>query len=323
MRAVEVTRFGGPEVLAITEAPEPVAGAGQMVVAVTFVDTLFLDTQLRSGAGQDFFPLHPPYVPGDGVAGTVARVGSGVGSEWVGRAVVALTSGVGAYAEQVAVEADQVVAMPDSLELRDAAALVHDGRTAYALVESIGVQSGERVLILAAAGGLGLLLVQLAHAAGAYVIGAARGKQKLAAVTGHGADQVVDYTDPAWTERVTELTSGRGPDVVFDGAGGMVGQQAAQIIALGGRFSAHGAAGGGFTIVDPDQVRLRQIIVKGIEQAQLDAAYGRRVTARALAEAAAGRIRPLVGLTLPLERAAEAHAAIESRTVVGKTLLVV
>ncbi len=323
MHVIEVARFGGPEVLVPSEAPEPVAGPGEVVVAASLVDTLFLETQVRGGAWRDFFPVRPPYVPGDGVAGTVAQTGPGVDPAWVGRAVVALTPGTGAYAERAVARFDQVTAVPDGLNLRDAAALVHDGRTAYALVESIGVRPGEWVLVLAAAGGLGLVLVQLAGAAGARVIGAARGPRKLEAVQAHGAEHVIDYSEPGWVERVTQITGGRGPDLVFDGAGGAIGSQALGILAPAGRFSAHGAPAGGFTDVDPEEARQRQITVKGIEQAQLDARDGRRVTTLALAEAAAGRIRPLVGLTLPLDKAAEAHAAIEARAVVGKTLLVV
>ena len=321
MRAVEVTQFGGPEVLVATESPEPVPGPGQVVVAVAFVDTLFMDIQLRSGAWQDFVPVRPPYIPGDGVAGTVVRVGPGVDPAWAGRRVVALTQGVGAYAEQAVAELDQVVVVPDGLDLQIAAALVHDGRTACALAESTGMRRGEWVMVLAAAGGLGLLLVQLAQAAGARVIGAARGSRKLKVIREHGAEFAVDYSDVGWTGQVAAATGGRGPDVVFDGAGGSIGSQALRLTAPGGRFSAHGAPSGEFA--DVDQVRGREVTVKGIEQAQLDSGDGSRVTARALAEATAGRIRPLVGLTLPLEKAGEAHAAIEARAVVGKTLLVI
>ena len=323
MRAVEVTQFGGPEVLVVTESPEPVPGPGQVAVAAAYVDTLFMDIQLRSGAWKDFFPIRPPYIPGDGVAGTVVRVGPGVDQAWAGRRVVALTQGVGAYAEQTVATLDQVVAVPDALDLKVAAALVHDGRTAYALAESTGVRPGEWVLVLAAAGGLGLLLVQLAQAAGARVIGAARGSRKLEVILEHSAELAVDYSDVGWTEQVAAATAGRGPDVVFDGAGGLIGGQALQLTASGGRFSAHGAPSGEFADVHVDQVRHRQLTVKGIEQAQLDAGDGSRVTAQALTEAAAGRIGPLVGQTFPLEKSAEAHAAIEARAVVGKTLLVI
>jgi NADPH2:quinone reductase len=293
-----------------------------VVVAVAFVDTIFMDIQLRSGSWQDFFPIRPPYIPGGGVAGTVVGVGAGVDPAWVGRRVVALTKGVGAYAVEAVAELDQVVAVPEGLALQVAAALVHDGRTAYALAESIRVRPGEWVLVLAAAGGLGLLLVQLAQSAGAHVIGAARGTQKLAAIKAHGADLAVDYSDAGWIDQVTAATGTPGPAVVFDGAGGSIGGEALQLTAPGGRFSAHGAPSGAFTDVDIDWVRQRRLTFKGIEQTQLATDHGNRVTAHALADAAAGRIRPLIGLTLPLEKAGEAHAAIEARAVVGKTLLV-
>jgi NADPH2:quinone reductase len=111
--------------------------------------------------------------------------------------------------------------------------------------------------------------------------------------------------------------------VVFDSVGGQLGRQAFEIIADGGRFSAHGAPSGGFTPVDPEQARRRGISVRGIEQAQLSDQDRRRLTHQALREAAAGRIKPIIGQTFPLEMAADAHAAIEARTVVGKTLLIV
>jgi NADPH2:quinone reductase len=199
---------------------------------------------------------------------------------------------------------------------------VHDGRTAYALAESTGIQEGEWVLVLAAGGGLGLLLVQLARMTGARVIGAAGDLRKLEAVRTRDADVVVNYAEPGWIESVMDATGGNGPNVVFDGAGGQIGAEALRLIAADGRFSAHGAPGGCFTTVDFELVDRRQITVKGIEQAQLSPYDGHRVTALALTEAKVGRIQPHIGLELPLVQAGEAHAAIEARSVVGKTLLI-
>jgi NADPH2:quinone reductase len=323
VRAVQVTRFGGPEVLVVTEVPDPIAGPGEVVVTVSVADTLFLDTQLRRGWGGEYFPVRPPYIPGGGVAGTVARAGKDVDRGWIGRRVVALTGGGGGYAEEALAGADNLVVVPEGLDLGEAAALLHDGRTAFALLESIGVRVGEWVLVVAAGGALGILLVQLARAAGARVIGAARGAPKLDLAKRWGAELVVDYSERSWGARVRAATGGRGPDVVFDGTGGQLGREAFEITATGGRFSAHGASSGGFTPIDPDEARRRQVNVSGIERAQLSNEDGQRLTQRALREAATGRISPIIGQTFPLEKAAEAHAAIEARTVVGKTLLVV
>jgi NADPH:quinone reductase len=323
VRAVMVTRFGGPEVLSAVQVPDPVARSGEVVVAVSVADTLFLDTQLRRGWGGEYFSVHPPYIPGDGVSGTVARVGEGVDRGWIGRRVVAFTEGGGGYAEQAVAVADRVVLVPNELDLAETAALLHDGTTAFALLEGTGVSADEWVLVLAAGGGLGILLVQLARAIGARVIGAARGAAKLDLARAWGAERVVDYSHPGWQQKVHAVTGGRGPQVVFDSVGGQLGRQAFEIIADGGRFSAHGAPSGGFTPVDPEQARRRGISVRGIEQAQLSAQDRRRLTHQALREAAVGRIKPIIGQTFPLEKAADAHAAIEARTVVGKTLLIV
>src|SRR6266542_514117 len=288
MRVVEVTRFGGPEVLVPTEAADPVAAPGQVVVDVSAADVLFVETRIRRGGGGRYFDVTPPYVPGGGVAGRVRSVGEGVDPGWVGRPVVTSTAERGGYAEQVAVPSEGL--MP----------------------------------VTAAGGGLGILLVQLARVAGARAIGAARGKRKLDLILELGADAAVDYSQPDWTERVREATGGAGPDVVFDGAGGQIGLAAFEATARGGRFSAHGAASGGFAAIDPQEAERRGVTVRGIEQVRGAAPeIARRRLERALAEAAAGRIRPVIGQTFPLERAADAHAAIESRDVLGKTLLVI
>lgn len=170
MRVVQATRFGGPEVLVISETADPVAGPGQAVVDVSVAPVLFVETQIRRGWGREWFPVTPPYVPGNGVAGTVISVGEGVDPGWVGRHVVTDTGergGNGGYAEQAVVSAERLIPLPDGLGLHEAAALLHDGRTALRITEVVRIRPGEWVLVLAAAGGLGILLVQLAHAAGA------------------------------------------------------------------------------------------------------------------------------------------------------------
>lgn len=323
MRVVQATRFGGPEVLVTSEVPDPVAGPGQVVVGVSVAPVLFLETQLRRGWGGEHFTVRPPYVPGVGVAGEVISIGEGVDPGWVGRRVVTDTGEGGGYAEQAVAPAEGLIAVPDGLGLPEAAALLHDGRTALRLAEVARIRPGEWVLVVAAGGGLGILLVQLAHAAGARVIGAARGQRKLDLVQALGADAVVDYSELGWPERVREATGGTGPDVVFDGVGGQIGRAAFEVTARGGRFSAHGAPSGGFAEIDPREAERRGVTVSGIEQVQLAPADAKRLAERALSEAVAGRIRPVIGQTFPLERAADAHAAIEARGVIGKTLLLI
>jgi NADPH2:quinone reductase len=320
MRAIQVKEFGGPEVLVAIEMTDPIAGPGQVEVNVTFVPVLFLDTQIRGGRARNWFAVTPPYVPGTGIAGKVAAVGQGVDGDWIGRAVVTGIEG-GAYVEQAVTEADDLIAVPAGLGMAQAAALLHDGRTAMGLVEIMGMRSEEWVLVLGAGGGLGVLLVQLALGAGARVIAAAGSRQKLELSHELGADAVIDYSESGWPERVLAVTGGDGPGVVFDGVGGEIGQAAFEITARNGRFSAHGAPSGGFAAIDRQDAEQRQITVTGIEQVQFARKDAKRLTERALSEAAAGRIRPIIGQTFPLEQSAIAHRAIEARTVIGKTLL--
>jgi NADPH2:quinone reductase len=324
MRAIQVERFGGPEVLVAADLPDPVAGPGQVVVGVSVADVGFVETQIRAGGFGEHFAVTLPYVPGHGVTGQVISVGEGVDADRLGRRVAGYIGdqgGRGGYAERVALPADELVPVPDGLGLREAAALLHDGVTALRVMEVTGVRAREHVLVTAAGGGMGILLVQLAHAAGARVVAAARGKRKLDLVREQGADVVVDYSEPGWTSVVREATEGAGADVVFDGAGGEIGQAAFAVTAHGGRFSAHGAPSGGFAILDPAERERRGVTVRGIEHLQLAPDDMRRMLARALSEAAAGRMRPVIGQTFPLERAADAHTAIEARAVVGRTLL--
>lgn len=239
MRVIQVTRFGGPEVLVPADAPDLTAGAGQLVIATAASDVMFLDTIIRAGRALGFFPQRPPYVPGNGVGGQVISVGSGVDSGWLGQQVIAHTGGpggAGGYAEQAIADAQDVVAVPGNLPITDAVAVLHDGPTALRVAEITDVQPGQRVLILGAAGGMGNLLIQLLQARGARVTGAARGKAKLRAVAQAGA-AAVDYSHPRWTAQVLDATEGARPDVVLDGVGGLLGHAAYQITADGGRFS--------------------------------------------------------------------------------------
>ncbi|MEV4092110.1 zinc-binding dehydrogenase [Streptosporangium saharense] len=321
MRAVQVVRFGGPETLVTGQLPEPVAGAGQVVVEVAVADVLFLDTQLRGGWAE-YFDVRPPYVPGSGVGGRVVAVGEGVDPGWAGRDVVTTVVG-GAYAERAVAVAEGLVPVPDGLDMREAVSLLQTGPAALRLADEARIAPGDRVLVTAAAGGLGGLLVQLAHAAGARVVAAARGERKLAFARELGADVTVDYSEPGWTEQVRRATGSDGPDVVFDGVGGEIGLASFGVTARGGRFFGYGAPSGGLTEVDREEARRREVDAHGIEQVQFSPEEIAKLAGRALAEAAAGRIRPVIGRTFPLERAADAHLALESREVLGKVLLLV
>lgn len=182
-------------------------------------------------------------IPGNGVGGVVLAAGPGVDGDLVGRRVVTATGGSGAYAERVVVPADVPFVVPEGLGLDDAVALLADGRTAKALVRTAEVGPGDRVLVEAAAGGVGSLLVQLASQAGATVVAAAGGPRKVAVAQDLGADRAVDYSAPDWADEVGEV------DVVFDGVGGDLGATAFSLLRRGGRFVAYGLASGSWAPV--------------------------------------------------------------------------
>jgi NADPH2:quinone reductase len=321
VQQVVVERFGGPEVLVAQEAPDPVAGPDEVVVAVRAADVLWVETMIRRGEGRPDWPMTPPYVPGNAVVGHVLSVGDGVDPSWVGRAVATGTGGTGGYAERVKVPAAGLTPVPDGLDLTDAAALLHDGVTALALMETTRISGEDTVLVVGASGGLGILSVQLAKAEGARVVAVARDKRKLALIRTLGPDAVIDSDAPDWVGQTRAALGGAGATVVLDNIGGAVGEAAFALVAAGGRFSAHGTPSGRFAQVDPARAERRGVTVTGIGEVQLSPEEYRRLTARAFAEAAAGRISPLVGQTYSLAKAADAHAAIEARRVFGKTLL--
>ncbi|CAL9577779.1 2-haloacrylate reductase [Nocardiopsis dassonvillei] len=331
MRAVRVDRFGGPEVLVAREVPEPEVGPGTVEIAVEAANVMYLEVLVRSGWGRDFFPVIPPYVPGTGVAGTVARVGAGVDPSWTGARVVADTGEgddggpqlpVGGYAERAVVPAADLVRIPEGVDPRHALALLHDGPTALALARTAEYGPGRTVLVAAATGGAGSLSVQLARRAGARVIAAARGGAKLDLARSLGAHETVDYSLPGWTDRVLELTGGTGVDTALDGAGSSLGEAAFTTVAEGGRFIGYGSAGGRFAEIEPARAREHKVRAFGL----FDISEGTEGRAAALKEALellrSGDLRPHIGLTLPLEQAEEAHRALEERRVLGKVLLV-
>ncbi|MEE1762744.1 MULTISPECIES: zinc-binding dehydrogenase [unclassified Streptomyces] len=260
-----------------------------------------------------------PRVPGNGVGGRVVAVGPDVDPALTGTVVVTTTGGEGGYAELALARAEETVAVPAGVDLKDAVALLADGRTALLLFKQAEIKPGERVLVEAAAGGVGSLLVQLAAAAGARVIGAARGAHKAELITSLGG-VFVDYSEPDWLQLVRHVADGA-LDVVFDGVGGAIGTDAAGALGPGGRISVYGMASGADADLDARQLDERSIRVLGLFSAP-SPAEAHVLIGEALQLAADRKLRPIVGQTYPLSEAAAAHAAIENRFTVGKTLLV-
>jgi NADPH2:quinone reductase len=249
MHAIEVREFGPPDVLQVDDLPDPTPGAGQVLVDTAACDVLFVDTLIRSGAGAGYFPIRPPYVPGNGVGGKVVAVGESVNPAWLGRTVAAHTGGhggTGGYAQLAVADVEHAVAVPDDVDLLAATAVLHDGTTALRVLEISGARAGEWVLLLGAAGGMGVLLVQLLAARGVRVVGAVRGPAKQEVVARAGALAAVEYGQPDWADAVLEATGGERPAVVLDGVGGATGTAAFAVVADGGRFSARGSPSGSF-----------------------------------------------------------------------------
>ncbi|MFD7366872.1 zinc-binding dehydrogenase [Nocardiopsis alba] len=319
MRAVIAERPGGPEVLRYVEdLPDPVPGAGRVRIAVEYAAITFIDTRRRAGRSPGP-PVEFPVVLGNGVGGVVDRIGDDVDPEWLGARVVSTTGGGGGYADLALANVTDAHRVPDRLSLADATAVLADGRTAIGLCEAAAIRPRETVVVTAAAGGVGGILVQLATASGARVIGLAGSPAKLAEIRDQGAT-AIDYRATGWVE---ELAAGapNGVDVVFDGVGGATTDHLFRSVREGGRYLQHGAAGGSWGTIDADVASRRHVTV--IPLAEIGAGPGEMAafTARALSLAADGGIRARIGQTFPLSEADRAHTAIEARTTIGKTLL--
>ncbi|MFC4856687.1 zinc-binding dehydrogenase [Actinophytocola glycyrrhizae] len=315
MRAVWLREFGGPEVLTAGDAPDPVAEPGRVVVDVEFANITFVETQFRA-TGNGPFAVTLPMVPGNGVGGVVAAVGAGVPADLVGARVITSTGGSGGYAERVAVDSTALFRVPAEVPMDVAVALLADGRTATMMTCAARLRAGDRVLVEAAAGGVGSLTVQLAKAAGATVVAAVGGTRKQGVARDLGADITVDYTGDGWPERVRDAVGA--VDVVFDGVGGDIGRTAFDLLDRGGRMVSFGLSSGTWTAIGDEEATARGVTLVR-PAATPDELRGH--TESALAEAAAGRLRPVIGQRFPLARAADAHAAIQSRATIGKTLL--
>jgi NADPH2:quinone reductase len=318
MRAVVLATFGPPSVLRPVDMPDPVPGPGQAVVEVAFANVTFVETQIRAGRPPN--PAMAPELPavlGNGVGGMVGAVGPDVDPRLIGARVVTTTGGHGGYAQRCAVPAGGLITVPIRLAIDEAVALLADGRTAVALMDAAAPGRGETVLVEAAAGGVGSLLVQLAVSAGARVVAVAGGSRKLAVARELGADHAVDYLQPGWTAAVRREVGA--VDVVFDGVGGQIGRDAFALLGRSGRYAGFGMSSGSFAAVPATE---RQDVTR-LALGAVPPEESGRLTRRALDLAATGALRPIIGQRFALDRAADAHAAIEARATIGKTLLTV
>jgi NADPH2:quinone reductase len=323
MRAVVVDRFLEPSELRVAERPEPGLSPGAIRVAVEAAGCNFFDILMVQGKYQLKPPF--PFVPGAEIAGRVEAVGEGVEGFRPGDRVLG-SCGLGGFAEKALVPAAAAHAMPAGMSAAEGASLPIVYPTAYAgLVHRGRLQAGETLLVHAAAGGVGLAAVQIGKALGARVIATAGGPDKLEVARRAGADVLIDYGREDFPAKVKEATGGRGADVIYDSVGGEVFEGSLKCIAWNGRLVVIGFAGGSIPSVAANRILLKNIEVTGLHWGAYAQHQPRSIPEvfRALFGLyEAGKIRPVVFRTYPLEEVAQALADLGSRKTFGKVVLV-
>ncbi|QIP85852.1 zinc-binding dehydrogenase [Streptomyces sp. Tu 2975] len=330
MHAVRLHSFGPAENLSYETADDPVPGPGQVRIAVAAAGVHLLDTALREGARGPYpVTVELPTIPGREVAGVVESLGEGTDPVWLGKRVVAhLGMAPGGYAELAVTDADRLHEIPGELDEAAAVAMIGTGRTALGILQYTDLGPDDIAIVPAAAGGIGTLIVQYAKNAGATVIGLAGGLAKTARVRDNGADLAVDYTRPNWPDTVRGHLGDRRASVVYDSVGGEAGRAAVDLLGKGGKHIVFGWSSQAILSDSPLTLTEEELAERGITSqgvlgpAMLEKAGGlRALESRALAEAAAGRLRPAVQ-RYALADAADAHRALETRGTVGKVVLV-
>ncbi len=322
MKAIVCKELGPPEKLVWEDVESRPVGPNEVRIAVHAAGVNFPDTLIIQGRYQ--FKAEPPFTPGGEVAGIVREVGDKVQHVRPGDHAVSV-SAWGGYAEETVVPADTVVPISGDLDLTLAAALpMTYGTSIYALRQRAGLKPGETLLVLGAAGGVGLSAVQLGKAMGARVIAAASTDEKLALCRANGADETVNYSDGDLKSKVMALTGGKGADVIYDPVGGELFQQSLSCVNWNGRVLVIGFASGEIPQLSVNRVLLKGCAVVGVFWGAF-VAREPRVNAENFEQLMAwlgeGRIRPHVGKTYPMSRAADALNDMMARRVQGKAVL--
>lgn len=325
MKAILVTDFGGPEVLEVREVAEPRPAAGQVRIKVAATSVNFADVKARHG--QYHGAGSPPFVPGLDAAGVVDAVGDGVTDITPGMRVAAFPEG-GSYAEYVLANASLVYPLPDNLTWDIAAALPTVGFTAYALLTQVGqLAPGDKVVVHAAAGGVGTTAIQLARILQAgQIIGIVGHPDKARAALEAGADLVHPMTEGRFADAVLHWTHGRGADVILDSIGGQASEESLTCLANFGRLVHFGSASGlpGRIAVSDLHASCRSVRGFSLGTVRVEAPKMVEPLAHAVLDLAQqGRLRMVIGRRYPLQEAAAAHAWIESRASTGKIILTV
>jgi NADPH:quinone reductase len=322
MKAVLCKQYGPPDALVFENLPSPRPGDGEVVITMKAASVNFPDVLIIQNKYQFKPPL--PFSPGSELAGVVKEVGPGVQAFRPGDKVMAFTT-YGAFAEEVKTEASRLIALPEGMDfIRGAAFVLTYATTDHALRDRAALAAGETLLVLGAAGGVGLAAVEIGSALGARVIACASSDDKLAVCREHGADATINYATEDLRERIKALTQGRGVDVIYDAVGGPYTEPAFRSIAWRGRHLVVGFAAGDIPKLPLNLALLKGASVVGVFWGD----FARREPAR-FADSmrqlakwyAAGKLRPHVSETFPLEKAAEALKLMAARKVKGKVVL--
>jgi NADPH2:quinone reductase len=327
MRAIRIHITGGPEALREEQIPVPTPGPGEALVRVDFAGVNFIDTYKRTG----LYKIPLPATLGEEGAGTVEAIGDGTfaslsaGSEVRVGDRVAWASVIGAYAEYIVVKAARLVPVPDKVDTRVAAAVMLQGMTAhYLALTTYPLKKGDRCLVHAAAGGVGLLLVQIAKRRGAYVIGTAGSDEKAALAREAGADEVVIYTRQDFVAEVKRLTDSHGVNVVYDSVGQTTFLAGFDVIESRGMMVSFGQSSGANAPLDPLLLSQKGSLFLTRPTLAHYIATREELLARAgdLFEwIGRGELSVRIGAEFPLAEAADAHRALEGRRTTGKVLL--
>lgn len=325
MRAVLCRSLGDVAALKVEEVASPAMRPDQVRIAVKAAGVNFPDILMVEGKYQVKPEL--PFIPGLEVAGTVLECGAEVSHVRPGQRVVAFARRGGGYASEIVLPGAIVTPIPDAMDFITAAAFPVAYGTAHFALEYRGhLKQGETLLVLGAAGGVGLAAIEIGKLLGARVIAAAGGADKLAICRKHGADEVIDYRSEELRDRVKELTGGKGADVVFDPVGGSAFEQSVRCIGWEGRILVVGFASGEIPRVAANMILVKNFSVIGVVFGEHSARFpdSSRLRLQSLMPAVTdGRLRPTVWRTFPLEEAPAALAEITGRRVIGKVILTI
>jgi NADPH:quinone reductase len=321
VRAIRVHATGGPEVLRLDEVPAPAPGAGQIVIRVEAAGVNFIDVYHRKG----LYPVALPFILGREAAGVVERVGEGVGSCRPGDRV-ASESLIGGYAEYALASAERIVPLPREVSSRVGAAVLLQGLTAHFLaISTYPLGPGDTCLVHAAAGGVGLLLCQIASRLGARVIGTVSTEEKARLAREAGADEVILYTRDDFQTETRRITAGAGVQVVYDTVGRTTFLKSLDCLAPRGMMVLCGQSSGPVGAFDPQLLNQKGSLFltrPTLAHYVLTRADLLRRSQELLGWVADGSLAVRIGLELPLAAAAEAHAELEARRTTGKVLLI-